>query len=154
MVLKDLWNVDKVEAAGRQRFNVQSFVSCALLYDCRAKGFSADVLLPSAIGDMCFDQVKVNFLYNNITYIEEVFWHSFSLGDREFPPYTVARTLSVVVLLEWSSVRATRKVSPNWSQETKQWHVILSIVLVLFGVRVRHHWSMMTSPLSICYMAQ
>ena len=37
----------------------------------------------------------------------------------------------------FSCVGAARKVSSDWSQ--KQWYVILSIVLVLFGVRVRRH---------------
>ena len=96
MVLKDLSNVEKVEAADRQRCNLQSFVSCALLYNRRAEGFSADVLLPSATGDMYFDQVKVNFLYNKVTHIEEVFRHSFSRGNREFSSNPEARTVSVV----------------------------------------------------------
>ena len=37
----------------------------------------------------------------------------------------------------FSCVGVAHKVSPDWSQ--KQWYVILSIVLVLFGVRVRRH---------------
>ena len=35
-------------------------------------------------------------------------------------------------------VGAARKVSPNWSQKTMTRHSL--IVLVLFGVRVRHYW--------------
>ena len=85
-----------MEAADRQRCNLQSFVSCALLYNRRAEGFSADVLLSSATGDMYFDQVKVNFLYNKVTHIEEVFRHSFSRGNREFSSNPEARTVSVV----------------------------------------------------------
>ena len=38
----------------------------------------------------------------------------------------------------FSCVGSARKVSPDWSQKTMT-HVILSIVSVLFGVRVRHH---------------
>ena len=66
MARKEDSNVDKVEATGKQRCNLPSFVSCALLFNGRADGFSADVLLPSATGDMYFDQVKVIFLYNKV----------------------------------------------------------------------------------------
>ena len=37
-----------------------------------------------------------------------------------------------------SGVGAALEVSPNWTQETMTCHS--SIVLVLFGVKVRHRW--------------
>ena len=62
-----------------------------------------------------------------------------------FRSVLVRKKLSCFVFGYPSCVEAARKISAYWSQKAMA-YVILSIVSVLFGVRVGYHWLPLFQP--------